>query len=54
MYLESTYFLYRNLRIFSEKNYKKQVHIFNHLLLLVLITVEISCNLILRNHWTWT
>ena len=46
MYLKLTYFLYQNLSLFSEKNYKKQVQMF--------YTIEIFCNLILRNHLAWT
>ena len=50
MYLKLTYLLYQNLKLFSEKNYKKQTQIFNHSL--ALLAVKIFCNLILRNHWT--
>ena len=52
MYLKLTYFLYHNFKLFSEKNYKKQAQFFNHSL--VLLKVDIFCNLILRNAWTWT
>ena len=51
MYLKLKYFLYHKLKLFSEKNYKKLAQIFNHSL--ALLTEEIFCNLILRNHWTW-
>ena len=50
--IKLAYFLIRNLKLFSEKNYKKQEQIFNHSL--ALLTEEIFCNLILRNQWTWT
>ena len=38
--------------LFSEKNYKKQAQVVcqSHSLHIV----KIFCNLILRNHWTWT
>ena len=54
MYLKLTYFLYHNLILFSEMNHKRQAQMFyqNHSLLLH--KVDIFCNLILRNHWTWT
>ena len=45
LHLKLTYFLYHNLILFSEKNFQ------NHSVAL-LQTVEIFCNLILRNHWT--
>ena len=54
MYLKLSYFLYHNLILFSEKNYKKQVQMFYQNYSLALHTVKIFCNLILRNHWTWT
>ena len=53
MYLKLTYF-FVNLILFSEKNYKKQAQMFSQNHSLVLHTVEILCNLILRNYWTWT
>ena len=42
-----------NLKLFSEKDYKVQEHIFNHSLALF-FTVEVFCYLLLRNHWTST
>ena len=47
------HFLSHNLVLFSENNYKKQAQFFYQNHSLVLHTVEIFCNLILRNHWTW-
>ena len=52
MYLKLTYFLDHSLILFSENNHKKQTQILYQNDLLVLHTVEIFCNLILRNHWT--
>ena len=49
-----TNFLHHNLILFSEKNYKKQAQMFYQNYSLALHTVKIFCNLILRNHWTWT
>ena len=54
LYLKLTYFIYDSIILFSEKNYKKQAQMVYQNHLLVLRTVEIFCNLILRNHWTWT
>ena len=47
MYLKLKYFLYHNLKLFSEKNCTKQAQIFNHSL-----ADEIFWKLILGNHWT--
>ena len=54
MFLKSTYFLCHNVILFSEKNYKNETQIFYQNHSLVLHTAEIFCNLILRNHWSWT
>ena len=54
MYLKLTYFLDHSLILFSEKNFKKQAHMFYQSHSLGLHTVQIFCNLILKNHWIWT
>ena len=46
--------IYDNLILFSKKNDKNQAQIFYQNYSLALHTVEIFCNLILRNHWTST
>ena len=48
MYLKLSYFLYHNLILFSEKNYKKQTQIFYQNYSTMLYTVDIFCNSILR------
>ena len=40
--------------LFSERNYKKQVQFFYQKHSLALHTVEIFCNLTLKNHQAWT
>ena len=64
-YLKLTYFLYQNLTIFSDKNYKKQAQMFHQNHSLVLHTVEIflqfnfmkSSEMDLNNlelsYWAW-
>ena len=42
--------IFDNLILFSESNHKKQVQYFYQNYSFVLHTVEIFCNLILRNH----
>ena len=56
MYLKVTLISSYNLILISEKNYKKQAQIFHqkHSLGLAFHTVDVLCNLILKNHWTWT
>ena len=54
MDLKLAYFLYHNLILFSERNYKIQAQIFYQNHSLALHTAEILYNLILRNHWKIT
>ena len=53
MYLKLTFFLYHNLILFSERIID-QAQMFSQNHSFVLHTIGISCNLTLRNHWTWT
>ena len=50
MYLKLTYFLYRNLILFLEKNYKKPAEMLYQNHTLVSHVVEIFYYLILRKH----
>ena len=55
MYLKLNWFGLSQSIIFSENNHKKQAHLFDQNNSLALHTLdEILCNLVLRNHWTWT
>ena len=44
--------LYHKLILISEENYRKQAQMFNQNHSLALHTVEIFCNLLLKNYWT--
>ena len=54
IYSKVRYCPYHNSNLFSEKIDKKETQVFYQNHSLALHTVEIFCNLIFRNHWTWT
>ena len=54
IYSKVRYCPYHNSNLFSEKIDKKETQVFYQNHSLALHTVEIFCNLILENHWTWT